>query len=344
MMSTETIRHAKAPGQPHDSVPRPSHHHRSVGLRGWSTRHPVSAFLGLAFAIAYPAMSLPILADHGVIPGGWLPQLPGLDTERIASVLLVFVALVPAALATTWVAEGPTGVRALVRRMFRWRIGTGWWLLVLAGLPMLTLALALLLGDTFKPIEAAPFVITQLFGLLVNLVLINMWEETAWSGVVQSRLERGHGLVTAALLTAVPFALVHMPLHFIGDFSIGSLTTALVTLLIVCSIVRLMIGVFLRGTRDSILAVALLHTLFNRSNNDEGIVAGLLQGDGRKLAGLLAVLVMTAVVAIISRRRLSRSCRLALDSTTARTFGGGAAAPPASTTTSATTTTTKDQP
>jgi hypothetical protein len=135
-----------------------------------------------------------------------------------------------------------------------------------------------------------------------------------------------------------------MPLHFIGDFSIGSLTTALVTLLIVCSIVRLMIGVFLRGTRDSILAVALLHTLFNRSNNDEGIVAGLLQGDGRKLAGLLAVLVMTAVVAIISRRRLSRSCRLALDSTTARTFGGGAAAPPANTTTPTTTTTTKDQP
>lgn len=47
------------------------------GLRAWSTRHPVSAFLRLAFAIACPFMSLPILADHGVIPGGWMPQLPG---------------------------------------------------------------------------------------------------------------------------------------------------------------------------------------------------------------------------------------------------------------------------
>ena len=95
-----------------------------------------------------------------------------------------------------------------------------------------------------------------------------------------------------------------------------------------------MIGVFLRGTRDSILAVALVHTLFNRSNNDEGIVAGLVEGDGRKLAGLLAVLVLTAVVAIVSRRRLSRAHRLALDSTAAT----AAARSPTSTTT------TKDQP
>jgi len=303
------------------------------GLRRWFAFHPVSAFLMLVFAIAYPVMSVPILAEHGVIPDGWMPQLPGLDTERIASVLLVFVALLPAALWTTWATDGPTGVRVLVSRMFRLRIGSRWWLLVLAGLPTLTLGLALLLGDTFRPVDVVPFVVAQLAGLLVNLVLINMWEETAWSGVVQTRLERRHGLATAALLTAVPFALIHMPLHFIGNFSIGSLTTALVTLLIVCAIVRLMIGVFLRGTRDSILAVALVHTLFNRSNNDEGIVAGLLDGDGRKLAGLLAVLAMTAVVAIISRHRLSRAYRLALDSAAASTASGS--------TTS--TTTTKDQ-
>jgi membrane protease YdiL (CAAX protease family) len=306
------------------------------GLRAWSSRHPVTTFLVLAFAIAYPAMSVPILADHGVIPGGWMPNLRGLDTERIASVLLVFVALLPAALWTTWAADGQTGVRALVSRMFRWQFGARWWILVLAGLPTLTVGLALLLGDTFEPVDVAPFVLTQLMGLLVNLLLINMWEETAWSGVVQTRLERRHGLVAAALLTAVPFALVHMPLHFIGDFSIGSLTTALVTLLIVCAFVRLMIGVFLRGARDSILAVALVHTLFNRSNNEEGVVAGLLEGDGRKLAGLLAVLLLTALVATVSRRRLSRSYRLGLDSTAASTAARSA--------TSTTTTTKKDQP
>jgi hypothetical protein len=79
-----------------------------------------------------------------------------LDTERIASVLLVFVALLPAALWTTWAADGQTGVRALVSRMFRWQFGARWWILVLAGLPTLTVGLALLLGDTKHRSSSVP--------------------------------------------------------------------------------------------------------------------------------------------------------------------------------------------
>ena len=65
-----------------------------------------------------------------------------------------------------------------------------------------------------------------------------------------------------------------------------------------------MLGVYLRGTRDSILAVAVLHSVFNRSNNDEGVIAALVEGDGRKLAGLLAVIVLGAR---LPYRRLARS-------------------------------------
>ena len=290
------------------------HRSRRTALRRWAARHPVTAFLVLAFTLAYPLMSLPVLAAHGVIPSGWMPQLPGVDTERIASVLLVFGALLPASIVVTWAADGRAGVQALVSRMFQWRIGVGWWLLVLAGLPTLTLVFALLLGDTPQPVDVAPFLSRQLAGLLVNLILINIWEETAWSGVVQSRLQRRHGIVIAAVLTAIPFALAHLPLHFIGDFTPGSLLTAVISLLIVCTLVRLMIGVFLRGTHGSILAVALLHTMFNRSNNDEGLVAALLEGDGRKLAGLVAVLIVTATIAYVSRR-LNRPARTDRDST-----------------------------
>ncbi|WP_159083632.1 CPBP family intramembrane glutamic endopeptidase [Nocardioides terrigena] len=258
-------------------------------------------------------MALPVLASHGVIPGGWMPQVAGVDTERTASVLLVFTALLPAALWVTWAVEGRPGLVRLRRRMFAWRIGVGWTILVLAALPTLTLLFAVCLGDDLRTVEAAPLVATQVLGLLVNLLLINLWEETAWSGVVQTRLERRYGLVKAALLTAVPFALVHLPLHFIGDFSIASVAGALVTLLLVCAVVRLMLGVYLRGTRDSILAVAVLHSVFNRSNNDEGVIAALVEGDGRKLAGLLAVIVLTAAVAVATRRRLGPDYRQQLD-------------------------------
>jgi uncharacterized protein len=287
---------------------------RARSLRAWTARRPITAFLVMVFALAYPVMSLPVLADHGVIPDGWMPQAPGLDTGRIAAVLLVFAALLPSVLWVTWALEGRAGLRTLSARMFRWRIGWRWFLVTLLGLPLLTLAIALLLGDTLEPVHIIPFAITQVLGLLVNLVLINIWEETAWAGFIQTRLEQRHSLMTAALITAIPFALVHMPLHFIGDFTISSLTAALVTLLIVSALVRVLLGVVLRGAANSILAVALVHTLFNRSNNDEGVVAGLVQGEARSLAGLLAVLVLATLLAIGLRGRLDRATRLSLDS------------------------------
>jgi uncharacterized protein len=291
-------------------IPHPIAH---GGLRGWAARRPVISFLVLLFTLAYPIMSLPVLAAHGVLPNGWMPRLPGLDTERIAAAMLVFLALLPTTFLVTWAADGRPGVLRLVHRMFRWRIGARWWLIVLAGLPTLTMALALLLGDHLTPVDVLPFAITQTLGFLANLLLINLWEETGWAGFVQTRLERRHSLPIAAILTAIPFALIHMPLHFIGDFTLDSLATALVTLLIVSILVRLLLGVVLRGTRDSILAVAVLHTVFNRSNNDEGVVAGLLEGQAHGLAGLLAVILLTTTVAIIARHRLNRAYRAHLD-------------------------------
>ena len=65
-------------------------------------------------------------------------------------------------------------------------------------------------------------------------------EETRWN-------IPGVDSTVAAVLTAVPFALIHMPLHFIGDFSAGSLATALVSLLVICVLVRLLIGVVTRS-------------------------------------------------------------------------------------------------
>jgi membrane protease YdiL (CAAX protease family) len=112
----------------------------------------------------------------------------------------------------------------------------------------------------------------------------------------------------AALITAVPFAFAHWPLAFLGEVTVASAAVGLVTYLLVGVIFRPMIGVFLLGTRGSVLAVAVLHSVFNRTNNDNGIAAGLLDGDGRRLATFLAVVVLTgAVVAVTRWRRTGRT-------------------------------------
>ncbi len=283
------------------------------GFRGWAASHPLTAFLLVLFSIAYPLMALPILASHGVIPGGSLPAELNIAPDELAGALLTFTALLPATLFATWATDGREGLRHLLHRMVRWRVGVGWWLVVLAGLPLLTTGFALLLGDSVKPIDPVDLFVSQLGFWAVNFLVVNLWEETAWAGFLQSRLERRHNVFVAALITAVPFGFVHWPLAFFGDFTAASVAAALALYITLGLIFRPMIGVVLRGAGDSILVVAVLHSMFNRTNNEDGIAATILTGDGRATAIPLAVIVLTAVAALVIRRRLSRAHRLHLD-------------------------------
>ena len=286
---------------------------RTRGFRGWVARRPLTAFLVLAFAGIYPMMSLPILASHGLIPGSALLDRLPMAPDELAGLLLTMFGLLPATLYVTWAAEGREGLRRLGSRMVRWRIGAGWWLLVVAGLPGLTVGTAMLLGDPFTTVDPIRFGVTQLGLLAANFLLVNLWEETAWAGFLQTRLERRHNLLVAALITAVPFGFAHWPLAFFGEVTVASAALGLVPYLVLGAIFRPLIGVFLRGSRDSVLLVALLHSFFNRTNNENGIAAGLLDGDARALAMPIAVLALTAVTAVVIRRRLTRAHRAELD-------------------------------
>ncbi len=90
-------------------------------------RHPLTAFLLLAFALGVPGLVIPLLAG---IP---------LATFLL---LLVFVALLGSSLLVTWLADGPAGVRKLLSRVVRWRFGAWRWAIILFGVPVLTVALA----------------------------------------------------------------------------------------------------------------------------------------------------------------------------------------------------------
>ena len=288
---------------------------RATGFRGWTARHPLTAFLVLAFAGAYPMMSLPILASHGLIPGGAVMDRLPIAPDELAGLLLTLAGLLPATLYVTWAADGRDGLRRLGSRMLRWRVGAGWWLLLLTGLPVLTIGISLLLGDSLNTMDPVRLVTTQLGLLAANFIMVNIWEEAAWAGFLQTRLERRHTLFAAALITAVPFGFIHWPLAFFGDVTAASAAVGLVFYLILGVIFRPMLGVFLRGTRDSVLFVALLHSIFNRTNNDNGIAAGVLQGDAHTLAMPIAIIVLTTVTAIVIRRRLTRAYRATLDDT-----------------------------
>ena len=243
-------------------------------------RFPLATFLILGFALAYALAFIWGLAYHGVIPGGGLADALNIAPDELTGGAVV-LSLFPAALFATWATSGRVGVRSLFRRAFHWRVNPGWWLTVLLGLPVLTVSLALLLGDQLRSIDVPSFLASQLMLLLVNFIVINLWEEVAWTGLFQTRLEERHNWLRAAVLTAVPFAAIHLPLQFFFDepVTIASLAAAFSVYLVLGLLVRPMLAVFRRGTSDSLLLVGLLHSVFNRTNNENGIAATLLKGD-----------------------------------------------------------------
>lgn len=276
-------------------------------LRRLAARRPLTAFLVLGLSLGYTLAFVWGLAYYGVIPGGGLADALHIAPDELVGAATL-LALFPAALYVTWAADGPQGVRTLLRRAFRWRVNPGWWLAVLLGLPTLSVGLAALLGDDLRPVDVTSLIGSQATFLVVNFVVTNLWEETAWTGVFQTRLEERHHWLVAAVLTAIPFAGAHLPLQFFLGQPVtpGSLAAAFGLYFFLGLLVRPLFAVYRRATGDSLLLVALLHSVFNRTANQNGIAATLLDGDARTLTTLIAVLVLTVVTGTFIRARLTR--------------------------------------
>ena len=291
------------------TVPQAPHGPATVGVRDRIVRHPIAAFLVIAALLGYPGMILTALAARGIVPGGSIPGLLHIAPDELAGFLLVWTGLVPATVIVTSVTDGRDGIRQLVARMVRWRVAFGWWLLVLAGLPVLTVGLSALLGDSLRPVDPVGFALGQVTFLVVNLLATNVWEEAAWAGFLQTRWELRHNLFVASLLTGVVFAFGHLPLALFGDLTAASLVGSFLLNLVLGVLVRPMFALVLRGTRGSGLLVALLHSDFTRTNNDNGIAATLVPGEARGLAMLGAVVALIVIAAVSIKLRRERAVR-----------------------------------
>lgn len=269
---------------------------RAGGLRGRVAHRPLTAFLVLVAVVGWPLMSVPALTVHGVLPGGPLPQEP----FALGTTLLV---MLPAALWVTAVADGRPAVRALLRRAVQWRFGAGWWAAVLLGLPVLTLAVGAAAGQGLQTGDLLATLASGALSVVTAVLLVHLWEETVWAGFFQGRLERRHGFLAAAALTAVPFAAVHLPLAFTGDLTPGAVGLAVGALFVLGVVMRLLVGATVRGAAGSLLAAGIVHASFNASNNEGNLVDDLLGGGQPTLYAIVAAVLFTAGALLAVRDR-----------------------------------------
>ena len=266
------------------------------GFRGFAARRPVPAFLVVALPLGWVLLGIPALTFHGVLPGGEIPSEP-------FALALTILVMLPTALWIVSVTDGRAGVRALLARAIRWRFGLGWWVVVVLGMPVVSVAIGAALGRFVGTADLAGALVDALVFVLVAVVLINLWEETVWAGFVQTRLEPRYGLLGAAALTALGFAAIHLPMLFATDLTVSSVLIGIGVLFGAAVVLRFLIGLVLGATGGSVLAVAFLHATFNASQSEGELVDRLLSGGQPVLEAVLAVTLLAVAAALVLRPR-----------------------------------------
>lgn len=240
--------------------------------------HPAGAVATLLVGLTWAAFA----AAH----------VAGLPAEAALVAQLALFVAVPVAVSA--VVGGRAEVRRLLAGLLRWRVGAGRWLLVLLALPALTVLVGLATGTYLTPADGW---VGELTGYAVMSILVlgvtgNLVEEMAWGGAVQGRLMARHGVVVGSLITAVPFALIHLPQALVGYGPAGpvwsDVAVAWAVLVVIAPAMRLLLGVTFAGTSGSILAIGLMHASFNG--------AGRMSVVGEWWQPLLALVVLAIAV------------------------------------------------
>jgi uncharacterized protein len=276
----------------------------SSSLSSLVVRHPVVAFLIMVYAFGWSTL---------IAVAGYF----GLPMLLSSSLAMVFGLALPAFVVTA-ATSGKAGVRDLLARCLRWRVGIGWYLLASLGLLFATLLVASVFLSV-APLEALvekwPLFFTMFLpGILIPLVITHLAEEAGWTGFMQGTLQERRGPLLASILVAPAFVLFHFPLTFLEA---PRITLAVVQFALVQLAVQVVVVVFFRvvimwlynGTGRSVLIVALFHSSFNSAGTGSDYatryIEEIIPGPAALLIPMAVVVVAAVLITVFTRGRLA---------------------------------------
>lgn len=245
-----------------DSSPKLSSRPATVAI---VRRHPLLSYFALAYAISWL---------------GWLPYILSMDgfgilrfrfpeflgTTQFAGLMPgAYLGPLTSALIVTAVAEGGTGLRLWGRRLFRWRVGWPWYVIVLVGLPVVVVLGALPLPGALADLHAPPpaMLLRYLPMLAVQVFTTGVAEEPGWRDFALPRLQRRYGPLLGTLILAPLWAVWHFPLFLTTWSPPGGKPLGIAEFVLVALVLSVVITWLFNRTGESLPLVLLFHANFN---------------------------------------------------------------------------------
>src|SRR5688500_14452815 len=239
-------------------------------LTDFVKRHPLIAFFVLAYALTWPLIPL-----VSVSPLWGFPALFGPAT---------------AAIVVAAVADGRVGLKDLLGRVVRWRVGARWYAVAL-GLPVILALAAAGLHLALGARSSIEFGGLSVLNFVVFVLIIG--EELGWRGYALPRLLARRSALAASLILGVLWGLWHLPTFFVpGAPQHGLPITAFLLFTVAYSV--LFTWIYLH-TGGSVLLATLFHGAINFS---PGLLLGGL--DPARTYWLLAAVYGLAALGLVS--------------------------------------------
>jgi uncharacterized protein len=175
-------------------------------------RHPLVSFFVMAYALSWLVWTPWVLGEDGA---GLLPINISGATSGLLNAAAIFAGPTLSAFIMTATTEGRAGVRRLLGRYVLWRVGIGWYLFALLGVPLIMLLGTVVVSGDLPNLGAlgGPSYVLSYIALFVLVFILGgpLLEEPGWRGFVLPRLERLHGPLVGTLILGVLWALWHLP-------------------------------------------------------------------------------------------------------------------------------------
>ncbi|WP_144800966.1 type II CAAX endopeptidase family protein [Curtobacterium sp. BH-2-1-1] len=268
-----------------------------------AARHPIATFAVLALGLSWLAWIPYILSPHGL--GVWDVHFPELlGTAQFTGILPgALLGPLGSAFLVTALADGRTGLRRWVGRLWRWRVPWRWYALALVGVPLLVVLTGLPFSGGQVQAPTALALVALVPGLVVQLFTTGLSEEPGWRDFALPRLQERFGPLGAAAVLGPLWALWHMPLYLSdwGGWPDAHWSEPLVFALFTITFNVVMTWVFNR-TGESLPVALLLHVGVN--NTISTLWADMYPGmtAGTMMHGLAIVSTVAAVVLLVATR------------------------------------------
>ena len=233
-------------------------------LRGLLIRHPLVSFFTLAYALTWLAWSPWYLSRAGV---GLLP----FDGEGISDYLNTVALIMGPTLSAfimTGAIEGREGVGRLLHRIVLWRVGVGWYLFVLAGIPAIIVLSTVFMPGALASFQASAVPSTLFLYVVAGPVFLfiggPVFEEIGWRGFALPRLQQLYGPLVGSIVLGALWGLWHLPLFLIPSWDTphGSLLDIALFVTWAMSTTIVITWIF-NNTKGSVLLAILAHGSIN---------------------------------------------------------------------------------